>query len=581
MRGSSPRPPPHRSSSSTAVVASAYAVVASGWSLRSVRSSSSRSSWTPRATCQFSRKASRRSHSPAATAAYPSSNHSGSGRRTRARSARWASSCLRAADSRMVGRSDNSTTVLRFGNAAPSLQLGRRPPVSESNVARVGARIRRMGRSGNGPTPGNGAAPSAAWASPRARACCDGQATAVTRPTVTPTGGPLCSSSQTRPRCAAALAPGIELVRLEAVFPRSFRLVLIAGEPIGAPQLVIRLDQVRPELERLLEEGLGVLVHLALQVDEPEIEVGVERGLLVVIEPDGLREMLDRFAEDALLQTDVPDVDAGERVRGLLHQHLLKRAERIVVVLVQHLRPPEERFGLRFSGGELQRLLQRLDRTRIVPERDQAPPLFDESRRADVVCVDRGARARELRRRRLRRGGGDLLEAVHQLADLFLERRQLADERIDLLEVGDDFALHGLALSAVRHRLEATGDLLVLGSQGRERARNHHAFAGSRTAVSSASFSFEVSSRAVLSTMIVRPSFTTRPVMYSAARPLTIAGGDVISGAATCSTSVTASTMTPSLPPSHSRITVRVSSRSGAGALSRLRRSTSGTATPW
>src|SRR3989454_3944124 len=34
--------------------------------------------------------------------------------------------------------------------------------------------------------------------------------------------------------------------------------------------------------------------------------------------------------------------------------------------------------------------------------------------------------------------------------------------------------------------------------------------------------------------MIVRPSFTTRPVMYSAARPLTIAGGDVISGAATC-----------------------------------------------
>src|SRR5438105_13559707 len=28
----------------------------------------------------------------------------------------------------------------------------------------VGARMTRMGRSGNGPTPGNGAAPSAAWA---------------------------------------------------------------------------------------------------------------------------------------------------------------------------------------------------------------------------------------------------------------------------------------------------------------------------------------------------------------------------------------------------------------------------------
>src|SRR5437773_1055151 len=182
----------------------------------------------------------------------------------------------------------------------------------------------RMGRSGNGPTPGNGAAPSAAWASSTARACCDGQATAVTRPTVTPTGGPLCSSSQTRPRCAAApvpgargpawtaaarpdlgarrllsleregqrvltlLAPGIELVRLEALLPGVLGLVLGAGEPVGAPQLVVRLDQVRPELEGFLEEGLGVLVHLALQVDEAEIEVGVERRLLVVVEPDRL-----------------------------------------------------------------------------------------------------------------------------------------------------------------------------------------------------------------------------------------------------------------------------------------------------
>src|SRR5256886_3615170 len=259
----------------------------------------------------------------------------------------------------------------------------------------------------------------------------------------------------------------------------------------------------------------------------------------------------------------------------------LKGAERVVVVLVQHLRPPEERFRLRLSRGELQRLLQRLDRARVVPQRDEAPPLLDEGRRADVVGVDRGARAGELRRRRLRRRRGDLLEAVHQLADLLLERGQLADERIDLLEVGDDLALHGLALGAARHRLEATRDLLVLGSQGWERPRDHHAFAGSRTAVSRASFSVDVSRRAVLRTMIVRPSFTTRPVMYSAARPVTIAGGEVISGAATCSTSVTASTTTPSLPPSHSRITVRVSSRSGAGALSRLRRSTSGTATPW
>src|SRR6266699_89760 len=382
-------------------------------------------------------------------------------------------------------------------------------------------------------------------------------------------------------RVLTLLAPGIELIGLEAVFPDSLRLILVAGEPIGAPQLVVGLDQVRPELEGFLEEGLGVLVHLALQVDQPEIEVGVQSRLLVVVEPDRLREVLDGLAEDALLQTDVPDVDPGERVRRLLHQNLLEGAERVVVVLVQHLRPAEERFRLRLSGGELQRFLQRLDRPRVVAEGDETPPLFDEGRRPDVVRVDRGAGAREFRRRRLRRRRGDLFEAVHQLADLLLERRQLADERIDLFEVRDDLALHGLALGAARHRLQATRDRLVLASQGREGAVHHRTFAGSRTAVSSASFSLDESRRAVLSTMIVRPSFTTRPVMYSAARPFTMAGGDVISGAATCSTSVTVSTTTPSLPPSHSRITVRVSSRSGAGALSRLRSSTSGTATPW
>src|SRR2546422_8519704 len=48
------------------------------------------------------------------------------------------------------------TTLFRSGNAAPSLHDGRRPRVSESNRARLGARSRRIGRSGSGPTPGNG-----------------------------------------------------------------------------------------------------------------------------------------------------------------------------------------------------------------------------------------------------------------------------------------------------------------------------------------------------------------------------------------------------------------------------------------
>src|SRR6266705_6245905 len=240
---------------------------------------------TPRATCQLRCSASSRSHSPAATAAYPSSNQSGSGRPTRQRRATWASSCRRAPDSRTLGRSDSSTIVPRSGNAAPSLQRGSRPRVSESNVARVGARISRMGRSGSGPTPGNGAARSAASASPTARSVWGGHATAVTRPTVTAAGDGACASSQRRAsavpisvtkrpeaseervgtalgarrllplerelqRLLTLLAPGIELVRLEALLPGVLFLLVVSREPQGAPQLVVGLDQVGAQLER-------------------------------------------------------------------------------------------------------------------------------------------------------------------------------------------------------------------------------------------------------------------------------------------------------------------------------------------
>src|SRR4029077_1409309 len=78
-------------------------------------------------------------------------------------------------------------------------------------------------------------------------------------------------------RVLTLLPPGIELVRLEPVVPRALRSVLVTAEPVRAAQLVVGLDQVRPELEGFLEERLSVFVHLALQVDQPEIEVGVER----------------------------------------------------------------------------------------------------------------------------------------------------------------------------------------------------------------------------------------------------------------------------------------------------------------
>src|SRR5207245_4945459 len=98
------------------------------------------------------------------------------------------------------------------------------------------------------------------------------------------------------------LAPGVELVRLEPLFPDLLRLGRFAPEPVGPAQLVVGLDEVGAELERLLEEGLRVLVHLALQVDEAEVEVRVQRRLLVVVEADRLGEVLDRLSEDALLQ---------------------------------------------------------------------------------------------------------------------------------------------------------------------------------------------------------------------------------------------------------------------------------------
>src|SRR2546430_137263 len=349
---------------------------------------------------------------------------------------------------------------------------------------------------------------------------------------------------------------------------------------VCSSDLVMGLDQVRPELERLLQKLVGDLVHVSLQVHESEVEVGVQRRLLVVVEPDRFGQMLDRLPEDPLLEPDVADIDARERIRRLLHEHLLEGSQGVVVLLVQHLRPAEQRLGLGLAGRQLQGLLERLDRARVVTERDEAPPLLDEGRGADVVGVHRGPRARELGSRRLRRRRRELLVAVDELADLFLQLAQLADERVDLFEERDDLALQHLTLGPAGRRVEPARDRIVLRPQGANRGIDHQGFAVSLIAPSMASFSLELSSRAVLSAMTVRPSFTTIPVMYSAASPFTMFGGAVTSLAATCSTSVTASPTTPSFPPSHSRMTVRVSSRCGAGAPSRLRRSTSGTAPP-
>src|SRR2546430_10464993 len=52
-----------------------------------------------------------------------------------------------------------------------------------------------------------------------------------------------------------------------------------------------------------------------------------------------------------------------------------------------------------------------------------------------------------------------------QLAHVVLERRELADQRIHLLEVGDDLALHRLALRARGHLVRSEEHTSELQSQ--------------------------------------------------------------------------------------------------------------------
>ena len=230
-------------------------------------------------------------------------------------------------------------------------------------------------------------------------------------------------------------------------------------------QLVVRFDEVWSELYRLLEERLRILVHLAPEVHETEIEMRVERGLFVVIEPDGLGQMLDRLSEDFFLEADVPDIDARQRIRGLFHQYLLKGAQGIVVIFMQHLRPTEQRLCLRLPRGELQRPLQGRDGARMIAERDETPSFFDEGRRTDVIGVHRRPLAGELRRRRLLRVGGELFVTVDELANLVLQLRELAQHPVDFLEVGDDLPLRRLALGASGRALELARDGVVFASQ--------------------------------------------------------------------------------------------------------------------
>ena len=128
---------------------------------------------------------------------------------------------------------------------------------------------------------------------------------------------------------AHRLPHGLNLFAAYACLPRLHRFVALAVEPIRPTELVMRLDQIRAERERLLKEGLRVLEHVALEVHEPQIEMRVQRRLLVVVETDRPRQVLDRLAENSLPEADVADVDPRQRVVRLAHEHLLKRQQRV------------------------------------------------------------------------------------------------------------------------------------------------------------------------------------------------------------------------------------------------------------
>src|SRR6185312_11613700 len=124
-------------------------------------------------------------------------------------------------------------------------------------------------------------------------------------------GSPWCLAAiGSRGHLGALDAPGIEFVHACAAFPYCHRARTLAREPQSVPQLEVRLHEIRPERDGSLEEDLRVLVHFALGVNEPQIEVRVQLGTGVLVLTQRLRQMFDRLAEDSLLEADVTDVDA-------------------------------------------------------------------------------------------------------------------------------------------------------------------------------------------------------------------------------------------------------------------------------
>ncbi len=156
-----------------------------------------------------------------------------------------------------------------------------------------------------------------------------------------------------------------------------------------------------------------------------------------------------------------------------------------------------------------------------------------------MVLLDDRTGAGELRRRRGLGAGGTLLVAVHQLADLLLHLGQLGQRHVHTLEVGDDLALDDLPLGRGRGPLEARGNVAVLLPVRRDQGLGGSGGLAHGNASSRASRSSAERSRPALSTTMVRPGRVMMPLMYRAARPRTMGGGEAIVRVSTRRTSLT------------------------------------------
>ena len=119
-------------------------------------------------------------------------------------------------------------------------------------------------------------------------------------------------------------SPWTELARGRTVAPRLTRAIGVPAEPSRPPELVVRLDQVGTKRQRAAEERFGVGVHLARRIQQAEVEMRVQRRLAVTGLTDRAGQVLDRLAVDRLLEADVADVHAGDRVRRFPLQDRMK-----------------------------------------------------------------------------------------------------------------------------------------------------------------------------------------------------------------------------------------------------------------